>query len=297
MFLFQKIEELMMTHHDARYAIGEFVMHEQSKLYKYTISEIADLTYTSKATVVRFAKTLGFDGWKEFIRAFVSEVKYQEAHKSDVDVNYPFHEGDSTRTIIENMKKLQIETIQDTADLMEDAVVEQAAEALEQADHVVIFGLSPNIYLGELFRRKLVTIGKHVDIARLGELGIMSRTLCEKDCAIVISYSGNNASAEPVSHVKTMLDNGVRVIGITSGGDNYLRQHLDCVLTISSRERLYTKISNYASEGSISFILNVLFSCFFVQDYQRNCFFKIQTSRTLEQPRNAALRELQEKEA
>lgn len=52
----------MMNHHDARYAVGEFVLYEQVKLHRYTISQIAEYTYTSKATVVRFAKTLGFDG-------------------------------------------------------------------------------------------------------------------------------------------------------------------------------------------------------------------------------------------
>lgn len=58
LFLLQKIEELMMNHHDARYAVGEFVLHEQTNLHHYTISQIAEYTYTSKATVVRFAKTV-----------------------------------------------------------------------------------------------------------------------------------------------------------------------------------------------------------------------------------------------
>lgn len=294
MYLFQKIEELMMTHHDARHAVGEFVMQQQANLYHYTITEIAEYTYTSKATVTRFAKTLGFDGWKDFMKAFIAEVKYQQTHQGDVDVNYPFKEGDSTRNLINKMKKLQIESIQDTADLMEDEQIEKATQYLLKANHIVIFGLSPNIYLGELFRRKLVTIGKQVDIARSGESGIMSKTLGPDDCAMIISYSGNNENADPISHVKTLAAQGVPLIGITGGGDNFIRQHTDCVLTISSKERLYTKISNFATEESISFILNVLFSCYFVQNYQENCFFKIQNAKILEQARTTTLKGIQE---
>lgn len=294
MFLFQRIEEVMMTYHDARHAVGEFVLAEQANLYRYTITEIAEYTYTSKATVVRFAKTLGFDGWKEFMKAFISELKYQETHQGDVDVNYPFKESDSTEMIIQQMLKLQIESIKDTADLMEVAMIEKASEMLLKAKHVVVFGMSPNIYLGELFRRKCMTIGKQIEIVRFDEAGITSRTLGKEDCAIIISYSGNNPQTNPVMHLKTLQEQFVPVIGITSGGDNYLRAHLDCVLTISSKERLYTKISNFASEESIAFILNVLFAAYFSKNYQENCFFKIQNSKMFEQERTATLKNMQD---
>ena len=236
MFLLQKIEELMMNHHDARYAVGEFVLHEQSNLHNYTINQIAEYSYTSKATVVRFAKTLGFEGWKEFMKAYISEMKYMEQHQGDVDANYPFHAKSTTNEIIDSLKKVQIESIQDTADLMETDMIEKAVNYLLKAKHIVIFGLSPNVFLGELFRRKMITIGKPIDIAKLGEMGIISRTLTEDDCAIMISYSGNNESAEPMCYLPTLIENKVPVIGITSGGDNYMRQNLDCVLTMSSKE-------------------------------------------------------------
>ena len=91
-----------------------------------------------------------------------------------------------------------------------------------------------------------------------------------------------------------MLSNHVPVIGITSGGDNYIRKSLNCVLTMSSRERLYTKISNFATEESIIYILNVLFSCYFAEDYENNKVFKIKNSKMLEYDRNAILKEMQD---
>lgn len=241
MYLFQKIEEMMMRYEDARKTIGDFVLKEQKDLHKYTIGEIAEKTYTSKSTVTRFAKTLGYSGWKAFMKDFVAEQRYQMENQGNADANFPFEKGDSTEVIMRRIKQVQIESIEDTYNLMEPAMVDLAVEHLLNARHIVIFGLSPNIYLGELFRRKMVTIGKQVDIAGLGETGIISRTLTEQDCAIVISYSGNNEYAEPAIHIKTMLSNHVPVIGITSGGDNYIRKSLNCVLTMSSRERLYTK--------------------------------------------------------
>ncbi len=284
----------MMEYHDARYAVGEFVLHEQSNLHKYTINQIAEYSYTSKATVVRFAKTLGFDGWKEFMKAFISEMKYLEQHKADADVNYPFDAKSSVNEIIDSIKKVQIESIQDSADLLDVEMLEKAVHYLIKAKHIIIFGLSPNIFIGELFRRKMITIKKQVDIAKLGEMGIISNTLTEDDCAIMISYSGNNEHAEPMCYIPTLLENKVSVIGITSGGDNYMRKELDCVLTMSSKERLYTKISNFATEESLQYIYNVLFSCYFAKHYQDNNLYKLQNSKILESSRWAVLKSMKD---
>ena len=233
-----------MEYHDARYAVGEFVLHEQSNLHKYTINQIAEYSYTSKATVVRFAKTLGFDGWKEFMKAFISEMKYLEQHKADADVNYPFDAKSSVNEIIDSIKKVQIESIQDSADLLDVEMLEKAVHYLIKAKHIIIFGLSPNIFIGELFRRKMITIKKQVDIAKLGEMGIISNTLTEDDCAIMISYSGNNEHAEPMCYIPTLLENKVSVIGITSGGDNYMRKEFRLCLNrcFIKRKTLYKNI-------------------------------------------------------
>ncbi len=294
MLLLQKIENLMMQYSDTRYAVAKFVLHEKYSLYKYTINDVAAQTYTSKSTVVRFAKLLGYDGWKEFMKDFIEEIKYQEMHQDDVDVNYPFSENDSSTIIIERIKKLQIESIEDTADLLDEAILEKATSYLIEARHIHIFGCNQNMFLGELFRRKMISIGKSVDIVRLDEAGTISHSLGKEDCAIIISYSGNNENINPMLHVRSLIENRVHIIGITSAGDNYLRQKLDCVLTMSTKERLYSKIASYATEESIQFLLNVLFSNYYAKDYRKNNLFKIENSRKLEQARIATIKEMRE---
>ena len=294
MFLFQKIEEIIMIYKDARASVAEFVLQEKDNLHKYTINEVAYHSYTSKATVVRFAKTLGFEGWRDFIKEFIYEVKYHNAHKDDVDANYPFSEKSSLDDIIEGIKQVQIESIKDTVELLDKDMIKISTNYLEKARRVVIFGLAPNIFLGELFRRKMITIGKQVDIARPGEMGIISRMLDHNDCAIFISYSGNSKISEPMSHLQLLLDNKVPIIGITSGGDNYIRRKLSCVITISSKEKLYTKISNFATEESIHYILNLLFSSYFVRNFNNNNITKLNNSKILEQSRSAVLNSIKE---
>lgn len=292
MFLFQKIEETMMRYTDARHAVGEFILQEPENLYQYTVTEIAEKTFTSKATVVRFAKAMGYDGWKEFMKDYIAEVKYQKNHGNTVDFNIPFHQDDSVDTIVESIKKLQMETIRETADLLNKEVLKKATDYLDRARHIEIFCSSPNTYLGELFKRKLITIGKSANVALNGEAGIVAASLGPQDCALIISYSGNSVSQNPINRISILKKNCVPMIGITSGGDNYIRKNLDCVFTMSSRERLYSKIANYSTEESLNYILNVLFSCCFARHYKENFDFKIQNSRLLEHERITMMKEM-----
>lgn len=294
MYLFQKLEEMMETYSDARRTLAEFALREQKNLYQYTIQDIADAAYTSKATVTRFAKSLGYKGWKDFIRDFVAELKYQEQYGGSVDVNVPFREEDSLQTMIENIKKVQQESLEDTAAQLDKNMITRAVNYLLRARRVVIFGESPNIYLGELFRRKMLSIGRATEIVRTGEAGLTSFGLCGEDCAVVISYAGNNEKVPYLSCVKTLKKQKVPVIAITSGGNNFLRQQADCVLSISSREHLYTKISNFATEESVQYLLNVLFAACFARNYEKNMNYKIGHSQILEWQRASGKKELKE---
>ncbi len=294
MFLFQKVEETTMKYTDARHAVGEFIIREQGNLYKYTIEDIAERTYTSKATVTRFAKAMGYDGWREFMKDYIQEVRHENAHKNEIDWNFPFTEDDSDEHIMENLRRLQIESINETADLIDKGVLNQAVGYLREAKRIVIFGASPNIYFGELMRRNLLSIGKAASVAIPGESGITAASMREADCAILISYSGNNPMKDPMDKLPVLKRNRVNIIGITSGGDNYLRQQIPCVFSMASRERLYTKIGNFSSEESLQYILNVLFSCLFARDYRENKNYKIYNSRVLEQARHTRMNDLKE---
>lgn len=294
MYLFQKIEELMLKYQDTRRNIAEFVLNEKDKVLSLSMQEIADYTYTSKPTLVRFAKALGFSGWKEFMRAFIEESKYQESHYTQVNPNFPFEEQDSVKQIIHNISSLHMESILDTINILDEEVVEEAVNRLLTASKIIVFGMHPNSFLGEIFQWKMLSVGKLVTLAQTGFSGMIARSLGTEDCAIMISYSGNNTSKEPLNHLDILNEHRVKLIGITGGGNNYMREHIDCVLSISSRERLYTKIANFSTEESILVILNILFSCYFAKNYQQNLQYKVRNAQVLEKGREASLNDMRE---
>lgn len=117
MYLLQQIEEITIEYNDARKNIAEFILQEDIDLTQFTMQEIANKTYTSKATLVRFAKTLGFSGWNDFMKSYSKEMMLKNKYQLSVDVNLPFKSDDTTDDIINNLCQLQMETLQQTKDL------------------------------------------------------------------------------------------------------------------------------------------------------------------------------------
>ena len=295
MSLIHKVEEITMEYGGgARHSIGTFILEKKSALTRYSLQEIADATYTSKAAVVRFAKALGFSGWKEFLKAFWEEQSYQEQHYTDIDANYPFDADSSRQDIINQLCSLQVESLLDTADLLDGAPLAECAELLLRSRRIAMFGLNPNLTLAELFQRKMLSIGRQVELPSMGDSGLLAHSLTAEDCAVIISYSGNSIHHGPLSVLPALEERRVSVIALTSVGDNLLRQRANYTLSISSYERLYSKISTFATENSILYVLNVLFACCFAADYDANMARKVGTARRLEGERittEQALRE------
>ena len=287
-FLTHRIEEITAQATDTRRVIGQFILQERAHLSDYTIADIARETFASKASVTRFAKSLGYEGWRDFIRDFMAEVRYEASHAAAVDPNFPFAAGDPDEKIINAVADVAYDSISDTLRLLNRGALALAVRYLQAAESIWVFGLSPNTYLGSLFCRKMLSVGKSAHVAQSGERGLVARSLGPHDCAIIISYSGNNPDYDPMLHIPMLKERRVPLIGITGEGDNYIRKNIRCTLTISSRENLYSKIATFGTEASIEFILNALFSCYFARDFQRNLDFKINSGRELEQRRITA---------
>jgi DNA-binding MurR/RpiR family transcriptional regulator len=284
MNLIEKIKKVTNESKGSKKAIGNFILDNQNNLNDYTVEQISLLTYTSKATVVRFAHSLGYTGWREFLRNFNIDLSYWNKVSDGVDANYPFKANDSVEKIAIQMKELHIQSIEDTVGLINYGDLKNVAKLMYDSKRIIIFAASPNDYLAKTFQRKMLSIGRHVEIAINGEMGLMAGSLTANDCSLIISYSGSKISPA-VQHINLLKFSKTPVVAITSKEKSYLTERSNYVLKISSRERMYKKIENFATEVSIIYVLNLLFSLYFQIDYDANRQYRLTSSSLLEHGR------------
>lgn len=282
MFLFMKIEELGVGGNSTMSAIADYILEDRQRILKKSLQEVADETFTSKASAVRFAKALGYSGWKEFMRDYLQELNYQSQFQQDVDFNFPFSDGDKPEQIADSLRILARQTLDDTYENLDFEAVNRIVNLMQRADRIVVFCVSPHTYSAELFQRKMMSIQKPVEVAHPREMGLNARSLTQKDLAIIISYSGENPDSEPMKVVRYLKENRVPIAAVTSGGPNYLRKQIDTVLTMTTMEALYNKIATFSTEESVQYLLNILYACYFARNYERNRNSKVESARLLE---------------
>ena len=127
----------------------------------------------------------------------------------------------------------------------------------------------------------MARIRKDVRIHGLQNEVIFDATLANPgSCALIVSYSGETYVLDNI--IKVLKNKNISVIVITSIGDNTLSRKAECVLRICAREKLYSKVATFSTDSAITYLLDVLYSCIFALDYDRNLNLKIETSKSIE---------------
>ncbi|MGT2829483.1 MurR/RpiR family transcriptional regulator [Streptococcus hillyeri] len=283
--MLQAIKDYTVNGQTSKAVIAAFLLENLGTIEHFSLEELATATFTSKASLVRFAQSLGYKGWTDFLPALIAERYYSDTHYSDVDHNLPFNEDDDITTIIQKIATVEKESIQDTADKIKPEDLDKATDLIKQAKRVVLFGLSPNEYLGYLFRRKMLTIGKVIEIGHSGEFGLTSSSLQEDDLAIIISYSGNSETMESLRYIPLLKANKTKIIALTSESGDLLKEAADTTFLLCTKEDKFKKIGNFSTEESILFILNTLYATYFKKDFFSNYVKKVNLSSKLEQGR------------
>lgn len=88
------------------------------------------------------------------------------------------------------------------------------------------------------------------------------------DVAILISYSGT--TAEVINEANILRQNNVTTIAITSNSTGPLAKLCDIIILLPNGENIKTATYSFASQIAIEYILNVLYSCIYKYNYEKN---------------------------
>ncbi|TFJ92492.1 MurR/RpiR family transcriptional regulator [Lentibacillus salicampi] len=274
MLLTEKMKDDMFS--PSEKAIIHYMFDERENIKDKTAKQIAEQTYTHPSTLIRIAKKLGYHGWIELKNIFLEEIDYLNSHFNDIDANFPFNERDNEITIANKMALLNQMTISDTLSLINNDELQKATDLLNQAEEIKIFSLNNNLLICHDFKSQMIRIGKKVNLVSV-DPGHEAANCNSNTCAIVISYTGETSTI--TSLLPMLKKRKTPIIALTSIGNNTLTKHADCIFRITTREKLFSKIGSFSSNGSISFLLDVLYATVFSKDYKNNLEYKIRISQ------------------
>lgn len=261
--------------------IVELMLQEPERIRSMSLKEIARVTFSSPSVCVRIAKKLGFHGWNDLKEAYLDEVEYLNTHFQGVDANFPFTASDSIMSIAGKIADLHRESVADTLALIDHDTLQKAIRLLEASKGIHIFCIANLNYTAEEFVFKMKRIGIPVYLNYTQGCIYHEAVMTPPDhCAICISYSGETPSL--LNTVHYLKENHTPILAITSVGTNSLAKQADVVLRITTREKMFSKIGGFSSIASISLLLDILYSCMFSLQYDKNMAYKTTVARRVE---------------
>lgn len=282
MLIQQKMEQMHFTNNEK--IIMNYILEKKQKIQNMTVKELAKETFTSPASLVFFAKKMGYSGWNDFKKDYIAEINYLESHFSNIDVNEPFTAQDNIMKIAHKIATLQNETIQETLALLHHDSLQKAVRLIQDCEGLDVYGTSLSYMAAQEFVYSMKRLGKRVDYSHIQAEQMYQANICsQKNCALIISYTGETSHVLQICHI--LQQRHIPIISITSIGENSINQYSQVVLHLASHENVYSKINSFSSRQSIHTLLDILYSCYFATNYDKHYQFVIEMNKEIETPR------------
>ncbi|MQA25527.1 MAG: SIS domain-containing protein [Micromonosporaceae bacterium] len=236
--LIVQIGGLLPSLSPAEQRVARQVMADPAQAARRTITELATEAGTSEATVIRFCRSVGLEGYPQLrIRLAAEAARRAEPPDSRV-VGGDIPPGADMTQIIATIAFNDSRAVEDTAEQLDATTCENVVNLLVRAGRVDVFGVGASGFVAADFQQKLHRIGRTAFYWQDVHTALSSASLLSKgDVAIGISHTGN--TAETVDVLKQARDRGATTVALTNFPRSAITDVADLVLTTAARETTY----------------------------------------------------------
>jgi DNA-binding MurR/RpiR family transcriptional regulator len=277
--LLGEIANSFPSFHASEAAIAHAVLDNPTSVAQMNITQLANVSATSVASVVRFSKAVGFKGYPEFRMALVSElsrIEYSGDERIELDGGITV--SDTAEEIIRKISQADSRAIQATAERLDVESFVSTVDAWEKASMIGIIGVGSGGYVAMDLQLKLNRLGRNSIAWRDAHTALTSVAMLNRgDVLVAISHSG--MTLDIVEVISEFKKRGVTVVLITNTLRSSATAVSDLVLFTSARE---TTFRSGATASRIAQLTVV--DCLCVALAQRN--WKV-TKKSLDQSRQA----------
>ena len=226
--------------------VAEYLMQHAAEAQYLSISSLARECKVAEATVFRFCRALGFEGYHEM------RIALAQANATGAMVNQRDLEPDAdTATLCEHASTLFMTAINGTQNTLSPEAVDRAVELLHRARQVFCLGQGGSQLVANDICARFAGITNKFRTAGDSHMQIMAASLMtEQDVVLFVSYSG--ATRDMLETLRTAKAAGAKIILLTHYEDSPGARLADIVLLCGAQE-------NPLDSGSIPIKVAVLY--------------------------------------
>lgn len=222
----------------AEQRVARLVVADPAEAARRTITDLAAAAETSEATVIRFCRSVGMEGYPQLrIRLAAEAARRVEPPDARV-MGGDIPPGADMAQIIATIAFNDARAVEETAEQLDPAVCEQVVDAISRAGRVDIYGSGASGFVASDFQQKLHRIGRtafyfpdvHTALTSVALLG-------RGDVAVGISHTGT--TSDTIEVLEQARSRGATTVVLTNFPRSPITEVADFVLTTAARETTY----------------------------------------------------------
>ncbi|GGG07963.1 MurR/RpiR family transcriptional regulator [Paenibacillus aceti] len=251
-----KIREMKDNLTPVERMVAEYILANTEEIPHLSIKSLAQLSKTSDASVLRFCKTMGYSGYRNFIVSISAALGSIDDEQKDVYTD--IQPGDDLFTIISNISHNNIKSIEDTLSVIDRNEVARAVKVLRSSNRIVFFGIGASGLICMDGEQKFSRINKMCHAYTDGHSQLTAATLLGKgDVAIFVSNSGD--TVEILETLEIAKKNNVSTIALTRYSKSELADKADILLGITTPE-ITMRSGAMGSRIAMLTVIDILFA-------------------------------------
>jgi len=200
--------------------VGQYVLANPEKVVRQSVSELAEFARSGQASVVRFCRQLGFEGFSDFKLALMAELA-----SSDRPASSERDEEERLRTLVQALTL----SMENTAFALDRDRLAAVAECLMGARRIDIFGSGISGIVAQLVAYRLMRLGLPAQAFQDPVLAHEVMTGVDKSCvALAVSESG--ITLDTVEFLRRARSAGAVTIAVTGRVNSPVAHEADLVL-------------------------------------------------------------------
>lgn len=251
-----KIKGILKELSNAEKRVAGFVVEHSTEISNLAIGELAKRSGSSEATVVRFCRMLGYNGYKDFKIDLTKDMAYIEKNNKIEEASY-IEAEDTVESLVKSVSHENKKVIENTLEIISYSEIERAIDALEKARRIEFYGEGSSYIVALDGSQKFCRINKMASAQVDSPMKLISASnLTKEDVAIAISYSGE--SRDTYEAIRVAKERKATTISITKYGQNSISDLCDIKLSVASTELNVKGQSIYTTIAELN-VIDMLF--------------------------------------
>lgn len=247
--------------------IVNYILTYPEELEKISSRQLAELTYTSPATVVRICQKLGFSGYSEFKIKYLQEVN-QTPRMDQINRTNPITSEDSLHRIVNKVAALEITAIEQTKKGIDLDQLNRVSELLNQATCIDFYAFDNNLHLAKNACSHFLYAGKQAIIHDSSNAQFMQAfASVEGHVAIIISRTGENPMLYRIANV--LRERKIPLLVLTESRHSSLAKISTEHLYLYNVHR-FTDMGTILFQTSVQYLFDLLFAILFSRNFENS---------------------------